>query len=112
MKYENDLENKRRQMKIKIEEKKDEKNFLIKQICDMEKEIADLNLDLELHNNYGKNSNIENTISEIEKFAQKKKYGRKGTMGEKSLILINSLRVSINKIFDKNILAFYLFTIR
>lgn len=95
MKYENDLENKRRQMKIKIEEKKEEKNFIIKQICDIEKEISDLNLDLELHNNYGKHSNIEATINEIEKFAQRKKVGRKSTIGEKSLMLINSLRVLI-----------------
>jgi len=88
-------------MKIKIEEKKDEKNYIVKQICDIEKEISDLNLDLELHNNYGKHSNIESVISDIEKSAAKKKFEKKKTgfaSGEKSLILISSLRVNLIKI--------------
>ena len=77
IKLESDIEAKRTQTNIRIENKKDEKNYIIKQICDIEKEISDLNLDLELHNNYGTHSNIENVVNEIEKSAKKKKCGKK-----------------------------------
>jgi hypothetical protein len=95
IKFENEIESKRRQIKINIEKKKEEKNSIIKQICDIEKEISDKNLDIELHNNYGKYSNIESVITEIEKSASKKKIGKRNSivMGDKSIMLISALRV-------------------
>jgi len=95
IKFENEIESKRRQIKINIDKKKEEKNSIIKQICDIEKEISDKNLDIELHNNYGKYSNIESVITEIEKSASKKKIGKRNSivMGDKSIMLISALRV-------------------
>jgi hypothetical protein len=95
IKYETDMEEKRKKIKMEIENKKEEKNFLIKEMSNIEKEISDIKLDIELHNNYGKYSNIESVITEIEKSAAKKKLGKKNSIGigEKSILLICSLRV-------------------
>ena len=67
IKQESDLENKRSLIKLKIKEKKDEINSNIKSICEIEKELSDLNIDLELQNIYGKNSNVIKQIADIEK---------------------------------------------
>lgn len=94
IKLENELETKRKIMKVKIQEKKDEIRNLVECIGEVEKELTDLNIDLELLNNYGKNSNINSQIAEVEN-KQKKSLGRKATLANlgKGLFMINSLRV-------------------
>lgn len=90
IKLENELEAKRRLIKLKIQEKKEEINETIKMICDSEKEIGDLNLDLELQIKYGKQSSFVLPAAEPEKL--QKKPSKKNIL-QKGVLLINSLRV-------------------
>lgn len=96
IKLESELESKRNLARIKINEKKEEINSIIESICKVEKEISDINMDIELQNNYGKNSNILSQIADIEK-QQKKPIGKKGALANfgRSLLMMSSLRVII-----------------
>ena len=92
---ENELESKRRLMQAKIQENKEDINLIITSICELEKEISHLVIDLELENNYGKNSNVDNQIFEIEKSQQKKGFNKKTMMKAfgSSIMKLNNLRV-------------------
>jgi len=100
VKLEYELESQRRNTKLKIQEKKDEINSTLKSISDLEKELSDLNIDIELNNKYGKESNFSNLISEMAdkssmKISPKKKTsGGLKTLG-RSVLMMNSLRVII-----------------
>jgi len=58
-KIEQDLENKRKTILFKINEKKVERVNLIQRITSIYKEITDINLDLELITNYGREGEPE-----------------------------------------------------
>ena len=92
---ENDLESKRRIIQAKIFENKEEVVEIIKSISELEKEISHIIIDLELENNYGKNSNVINQIAEIEKITQKKGFNKKILLKAygQSIMKLNNLRV-------------------
>jgi hypothetical protein len=115
IKLENDLESKRRLIKIKINEKKEEINFVIKDLNDLEKEISDLNIDMELHDKYGKDLSYLNLFSDNEISPKRKNGSGIKTIG-KSFLMMNYIRVNIYikiNIFDfdfdnkKNYKLFY-----
>lgn len=99
-KIEQDLENKRKIILLKISEKKLERNNMIHQIASNEKEITDLNLDLELITTYGREGeseqkNIFNLDFEPPKSPKKKSiFTRKNTQSEdKKPRLVNLFKV-------------------
>ena len=99
-KIEQDLENKRKIIIININEKKIERNNLIQQIASNDKEISDINLDLELISTYGREGEPEqknqfNYEDEPPKSPKKKSiFTRKGTLSEeKKSKLINIFKV-------------------
>lgn len=100
LKLEQDLDYKRKIILLKINEKKNERNNLIQQIGLIEKEISDVNLDLDLITKYGKEGEIEpkiesNNVQESPKKEIKKKsvLNKKSQSEEKKIKTYNLFRV-------------------
>lgn len=98
---EQDLENKRKILILKISEKKVERNNLIQQIGLIDKEITDINLDLDLISTYGREGEPEqkNPISyefESSKSPKRKSiFTRKPTLSEeRKPRLVNVFKVN------------------
>lgn len=104
LKLEQDLDYKRKIIQMKINEKKNERNNLIQQIGLLEKEISDVNIDLDLITKYGKEGEIEhknesNNLQDSAKKEIKKKTfsNKKSQSEEKKNKTYNLFRVNKNK---------------
>jgi len=104
LKLEQDLDYKRKIIQLKINEKKNERNNLIQQIGLLEKEISDVNIDLDLITKYGKEGEIEhknesNNLQDSAKKEIKKKTfsNKKSQSEEKKNKTYNLFRVNKNK---------------
>ena len=109
------MENRRKLIQLKINEKKEERKNLLEQISINEKEKNDLNLDIELIKNYGQNNIFENLIeNDIITNNKTRDKTRKGTVKKKMISDDNKFKltnlIQVNKIkknFSKNFPKFF-----
>ncbi len=105
LKIELDLDNRRKIIHGKINQKKNEKNSLINQIRSIEKNIDEINLDLEFISIYGREGEAEGkpqentSIMDSYKKDKKKSIFKKNSSDEKKKI-VNLFRVRITIFFS------------